>query len=194
MLGFNWRSLFLVLGVVILLIVSVGCGSTGSNINNDKENIQNSEEQQKLGTEINKLYMNVSTNVTTEKNRIVILRAEPYIQDPSLSWQYSFDIKFEDDKIYINDIFYEESSLVSPVVLYSDGFLAHANYIDETTDSTTANTLTEIKNCQSCYLLQTKQDSKAGQKIYVFKIDNVLFFVRFFDNGEVMRIHSAPIA
>ena len=194
MLGFNWRSLFLVLGVVILLIVSVGCGSTGSNINNDKENIQNSEEQQKLGTEINKLYMNVSTNVTTEKNRIVILRAEPYIQDPSLSWQYSFDIKFEDDKIYINDIFYEESSLVSPVVLYSDGFLAHANYIDETTGSTTANTLTKIKNCQSCYLLQTTQDSKAGQKIYVFKIDNVLFFVRFFDNGEVMRIHSAPIA
>ncbi len=190
----NLHGLYLVLSVIILLIVFVGCGSADDNLFNYNENIQSSDEQQKLGTEISKLYMDISTNMTPSKNGIISFQAEPYIQDPALSWEYSLDIKLEDDKIYINDILYEESSSVPPVVLYSDGFLAHANYIDETTDLTTANTLTQIKNCESCYLLETKQDSKAGQQIFVYKINNALYFIRFFDNGEVMRIHSAPIA
>ena len=190
----NLHRLYLVLSVIILLIVFVGCGSADDNIFNYNENIKSSDEQQKLGTEISKLYMDISINMTPSKNGIISFQAEPYIQDPALSWEYSLDIKLEDDKIYINDILYEESSLVPPVVLYSDGFLAHANYIDETTDLTTANTLTQIKNCESCYLLETKQDSKAGQQIFVYKINNALYFIRFFDNGQVMRIHSAPIA
>ena len=51
-----------------------------------------------------------------------------------------------------------------------------------------------IKNSETCYLLETKQDSPVGEKICVYEIDDVFYFVRFYDNGKVMRIHYAPIA
>ena len=192
----NLHRLFLVLNVVILLIISVSCSRANDSTLSDKENMQSDDEEKpNLGVETGELWNEISTDMTTatEKCETVSFRAEPYIQNPAMSWEYSLDIKIEDGKIYINDILYEESSSVPPVVLYSDGFLAHADYIDEITNSKIANTLTKIQNCESCYLLETKQNSKIGQKISVYEIDNVLYFIRFFDNGEVMRIHYAPI-
>lgn len=194
MLRLNLRSLFLVLGVVILLVVSVGCDTSDNNSLNNRENIQGTEEQQKLGTEISELCTRIQANMTTANNGEVNFSAEPYIQAPAMSWEYSLDIKIEDGKIYINGVLYEESSSTPPVVLYSDGFLSHADYTDEIYNTEIKNTLTKIKNCESCYLLETEQDSKAGQIISVYEIDNFLYFIRFFDNGEVMRIHYAPIA
>lgn len=194
MLRLNLRSLFLVLGVVILLVVSVGCGTSDNNSLNNKENTQGTEEQQNLGTEISELCTRIQANMTTANNGEVNFSAEPYIQAPAMSWEYSLDIKIEDGKIYINGVLYEESSSTPPVVLYSDGFLSHADYTDEIYNTEIKNTLIKIKNCESCYLLETDQDSKAGQIISVYEIDNFLYFIRFFDNGEVMRIHYAPIA
>lgn len=194
MLRLNLRSLFLVLGVVILLVVSVGCGTSDNNSLNNKDNTQGTEEQQKLGTEISELCTRIQANMTTANNGEVNFSAEPYIQAPAMSWEYSLDIKIEDGKIYINGVLYEESSSTPPVVLYSDGFLSHADYTDEIYNTEIKNTLIKIKNCESCYLLETDQDSKAGQIISVYEIDNFLYFIRFFDNGEVMRIHYAPIA
>jgi len=43
MVRFNLRSLFLVFGVVILLIVSVGCNHTNDNIPDDTKDTQSSE-------------------------------------------------------------------------------------------------------------------------------------------------------
>lgn len=194
MLRLNLRSLFLVLGVVILLVVSVGCGTSDNNSLNNKENTQGTEEQQNLGTEISELCTRIQANMTTANNGEVNFSAEPYIQAPAMSWEYSLDIKIEDGKIYINGVLYEESSSTPPVVLYSDGFLSHADYTDDIYNTEIKNTLIKIKNCESCYLLETDQDSKAGQIISVYEIDNFLYFIRFFDNGEVMRIHYAPIA
>ena len=188
MLRLNFRSLFLVLGVVILLIISVGCGRAVDNALHDKDDPLQNEELQKSNIKISE-----SANMTTENDGIVTLRAEPYIQSPALSWEYSLDIEIKDGKIYINGVLYEESSSIPPVVLYSEGFLAHAGYTDEINDTEITNILTKIKNGESCYLLETSQDSKAGQKISVYEIDDFLYFVRFFDNGEVMRIHYAPI-
>ena len=132
--------------------------------------------------------------MTSQKGDTLMFCAEPYIQDSALSWEYSLDIKIEGDKIYINDTLYKESSSVPPVVLYSDGFLAHADYIDKANNNQEiANILTKIKNCDSCYLLETNQVCKTGQKISVYEIDNVYYFIRFYDNGEVMRIHRAII-
>ena len=194
MLKLNLRSLFLVLGVVILLIVSVGCSSSDGSSLDNRENTQGSVEQQEFGTEISELCASIQSNMTTANDGHVNFIAEPYIQAPALSWEYSLDVKIEDGKIYINGVLYEESSSTPPGVLYSDGFLSHADYTDKINNTEITSTLTKIKDCESCYLLETGQDSKAGQKISVYEIDNFLYFVRFFDNGEVMRIHYAPIA
>ena len=194
MLKLNLRSLFLVLGVVILLIVSVGCGRAADNALYDEDDLLHNAEQQNSNIEVSELCMRLSKNMTTENDGNVTLRAEPYIQSPALSWEYSLDIEIKGGKIYINGVLYEESSSIPPVVLYSEGFLAHASYTDEINDTEITNILTKIKNGESCYLLETSQDSKAGQIISVYEIDDFLYFVRFFDNGKVMRIHYAPIA
>ena len=124
---------------------------------------------------------------------IISCRAEPYI-NPGISWEYSLDIKIKDDKIYINDTLYEESSSVPPAIVYSEGFLATAKYIDEDNNNQEmANMLEKIKNCNSCYLIETDQDCKTGQMISVYEIDGAYYFVRFYDTGEVMRIHCATI-
>lgn len=194
MLKLNLRSLFLVLGVVVLLIVSAGCNNSDNNGLNSTESVQGSEKQQKLGVENSELWTKIQAQLTTADNKSVTFRAESYIQSPELSWEYSLDIEIKGDKICINDVLYKESSSVPPAVLYSDGFLSHANYIDGINGTEVASTLTKIKNCKSCYLLEAKSGSKAGQTISVYKIDDVLYFVSFFDNGEVMRIHRSPIA
>lgn len=190
----NLRSLFLVLGVVILLIAPTGCNNSDSNGINCTESVQGSEEQQKLGVENDGLWTKIQAQMTTANNKPVTFCAEPYIQSPELSWEYSLNIEIKNDKIYINDVLYEESSAASSAVSYSAGFLSHANYTDGINGTEITSTLTKIKNCESCYLLVAEQDSKAGQIISVYEIDNVLYFVRFFDNGEVMRIHYSPIA
>ena len=91
MLKFNLRSLFLVLGVVILLIVFVGCSHTNDNIPDDTKDNQSSEVQP-------------VTPVTTEDDGVISFSAEPYIQEGALSWEYSLDIKIANGKIYIHDI------------------------------------------------------------------------------------------
>ncbi len=194
MLKLNLRSLFLVLGVVILLIVSASCNNSDNNSLNSAESVQGSEEQQELGVENGELWTKIQAQLTTADNKSATFRAEPYIQSPELSWEYSLNIEIENDKIYINDVLYKESSSVPPAILYSAGFLSHADYTDGINGTEIASTLTEIKNCKSCYPLEAEQGSKAGQTISVYEIDDVLYFVSFFDNGEVMRIHRSPIA
>ena len=181
MLRFNSRSLFLVLGVVILLIVSVGCNHTNDNISDDTNDSQSSE-------------VPPVTPVTTENDEVVSFRAEPYIQDV-MSWEYSLDINIKNGNIYINNILYKESSSVPPVIVYNEGLLADAAITDKINQNQEmSNTLEKIKNSETCHLLETQQYSPVvGEKLCVYEIDDVLYFVQFYDNGKVMRIHYAPI-
>lgn len=179
------RSLFLLPIMVALLIASVGCGNSNGDSLVSNENVQNSKEHQQTDAEIGELYAKFRAN----DNEFVTFRAETYIQSPEMSWEYSLDVEVKADKIYINGVLYVESSSTPPIVLYSDGFLSYAASFG----TEIANTLTKIKDCGSCFLLETEQDSKTGQIISVYEIDDFLYFVRFFDNGEVMRVHRTPV-
>lgn len=193
MLKLNLRSLFLVLGVVILLIVSVGCGRAADNALYDEDDLLHNAEQQNSNIEISELCMRLSTNMATENDGVATLRAEPYI-NPGISWEYSLDINIKDGNIYINDTLYEESSSVPPVIVYSEGFLASAAFVDEINNNQEmSNTLKKINNSDSCYLIETNQDCNTGKLISIYEIEGVYYFVRFYDNGKVMRIHYAPI-
>lgn len=190
---FNLRGLFLVLSVVILLIVSVGCSHTEDNIPNDTKDIQSSEVQQNSGTELVRLFIRAAKKVTTENDGVVGFSAEPYI-NPGISWEYSLDINIKNGNIYIYDTLYKESSSVPPAIVYSEGFLADAAFTDKINQNQEmSNTLEKIKKCDSCFLIETDHDCKTGKMISVYEIEGVLYFVRFYDNGDVMRIHYAPI-
>ncbi len=193
MLKLNFHSLFLVFGVIILLTVCAGCGRAGDKTPDSKENTQSNEEQQTPDIVDSGSSVASPASMMTENDKIVSLRAEPYITSV-ISWDYSLDIKIEDGKIYINDTLYKKSSSVPPVILYSDALLHYANHADKINNNQKmVNTLTKIKNSTPCYLLETDQVCKTGQKLSVYEIDGTYYFVRFFDNGEVMRIHYATV-
>ncbi len=122
----NFCRLFLILGAILLLIVAAGCG----------EMHQNSVEAQENGAEVGKLSMKLSEDMTNENTKNASFVAETYIQSPPLSWVYSLDIQIIDGKVYINDVLYEEASVVPPAIIYSNGFLRGAAFEDERNGNT----------------------------------------------------------
>lgn len=174
MLKLKFRVLFLLLGVIILLFAFVGCNYTNDPSDTTADTTTGNPEEEQTPT-------------------LVSLIAKSYFQ-VALSWEYSLDVKVEDEKIYINDTLYKESSSVPPVILYSEGFLASADFADKmNNDTEITNTLTKIQNGKPFCVLETDQDSSYGKLLSVYKIDGVYYFVRFYDNGEVMRIHRATV-
>mgnify|MGYP003310371113 CR=1 FL=1 len=122
-------------------------------------------------------------------------RADPYIQEPALSWEYSLEITTKDSSIYINDVLYKETpSAVPPVISYSEGFLSAAALLDAANgNQDISDILSRIQNGEPCCVLETDEDSNFGKYISVYEIDNAYYFVRFFENGVVMRIHCTFI-
>ena len=156
MLKLKFRVLFLLLGVIILLFAFVGCNHTvndPSNNNSDPTASNTGEEQ---------------------TPNVVRLQAETYIQQPALSWTYSFGVKVEDDKVYINDSLYEKSTSAPPAILFSEGFLSHADHLDRANNNQEiTNTLTKIQNGNPFCVLETTQDGSCGKLLSVYKIDGV---------------------
>ena len=66
-------------------------------------------------------------------------------------------------------------------------------FFDEINNQEKSNTLQKIKNCDSCYLIETDQKCKTGKLNSIYEIEGVYYFVRFYDNGEVMRIHCVSL-
>lgn len=175
MLKLKFRVLFLLLGVIILLFAFVGCNYTNDDPSNTTADTTTSNPEEE------------------QPPKLVSLRADPYFQG-ALSWEYSLDVKVEDEKIYINDTLYKESSSVPPIILYSEGFLAGADFADKmNNDNEITNTLTKIQNGKPFCVLETDQDSSCGKLLSVYEINGAYYFIRFYDNGDVMRIHSATI-
>lgn len=175
MLKLKFRVLFLLLGVIILLFAFVGCNYTNDPSDTTADTTTSNPEEE-------------------QTPNVVRLRAETYIQQPALSWAYSFDVKVEDDKVYINDSLYEKSTSAPPAILFSEGFLSYADHLDRANNNQEiTNTLTKIQNGKPFCVLETTQDGSCGKLLSVYEINGVYYFVRFFDTGEVMRIHSATI-
>ena len=115
------------------------------------------------------------------------LQVNPYIQDAVLSWMYSFDVVIENGKFYLGEVLYEQISFVENCSLeFSEGLLSNAQ-------RKIMDTLNAIKNLPGYYLLEHDGSSVYGEKIAVCEIDGELYFLTFYENGEITRIHKANI-
>lgn len=193
----NFRRLFVILCVAALLFSSVGCDRADGDLSDtDGKSEAQTEDTvipQDPGTETEK--PGEETDPGNTDADTVSFCAYPYIQHSVLSWTYSLDVQIEDVKVYINGILYEQApSPVPPVVLYPDAILFEAERLDKANeDLKITDTLKKIKESEPFCVLETDQYSKFGETLSVYKFDNVYFFVSFFDNGQVMRIHRAVI-
>ena len=124
---------------------------------------------------------------TDLENQTIEFCAEPFLQDVSLSWMYSLSVKIDldNDGIYLNNILYDQISYVDNYVL-DFGTLMPSDLINEIVTEA----IDKINSQKGCYLLETASESKYGQKIAMYVIGDTYYFIRFFENGQVMRVHS----
>ena len=117
-------------------------------------------------------------------------RAEPFLEHIGLSWIYSMDVKMDMDngKIYLNDVLYDQISYVEDFDL-DYGVLSPWPRVNESITEE----LDKINSQTGCYLLETQSESKYGQKIAMYVIGDTYYFLRFFEDGTVMRIHRGTI-
>ena len=96
--------------------------------------------------------------------------------------------KIDNEKIHLNDILYDQVSYVDNIDLdfseLAPGPYVNANITEE---------LDKISSQKGCYILETQNESKLGQKIAMYVIGDTYYFIRFFDNGTIMRVHSGTV-
>lgn len=97
------------------------------------------------------------------------------------------DVKIDNEKIYLNEILYDQVSYVEDVTM-DWGTPMSGNNKNEMM----AEAIGKINSQKGCYILETTSESKYG-KIAMYVIGDTYYFVRFFDNGQVMRVHSGTI-
>ena len=124
------------------------------------------------------------------ESQVMEFCADPFLQDAALSWMYSIDVKIDMDnsKIYMNDVLYNQISYVENFKP-DYGNLVPGPYVNEKITEV----LDKINSQKGCYLLETRFESKCGKKLVMYVIEDTYYFIRFFDNGKVMRIHSGAV-
>ena len=114
--------------------------------------------------------------------------ADPFLQSNGLSWMYSINVKIDNGEIYLNDILYDRVSYIDNIdpdfSQLSPGPYVNANITE---------VLDKISSQKGCYLLETASESKYGQRIIMYIIDDTYYLIRFFDNGSIMRVHYGSV-
>ena len=125
---------------------------------------------------------------TDVSDPVIEFCADPFLQQIGLSWMYSINVRIDNEKIYLNDILYDQISYVDNL---DPDFsqLAPGPYVN----TNISEELDKIKSQKGCYLLETQGETKFGEKIAMYIIGDTYYFIRFFDNGDVMRVHSGTV-
>lgn len=146
-----------------------------------------------------------STDAETQKNNVIptpcgddlfggedlSFNAGLFAQYVGLSWGYTLNITVDDGKIFLNDILYENAGTISnPTIVYNQALLQYFELEEDKEEK--SDVLEKIKNSETCYVLETQADSKYGQKIAVYYIDGVYYFLNSVD-GMPSRIHCAIV-
>lgn len=122
------------------------------------------------------------------ENQTIEFCAEPILENGAISWMYSINVKIDNEKIYLNEILYNHVSYVENMKLDWGTPMSGGGREELMID-----TIGKINGQKGCYILETTGESKLGQKIAMYVIGDTYYFIRFFDNGQVMRVHSGTI-
>lgn len=112
-------------------------------------------------------------------------KADHFLQGVNLSWSYSINVSVDNGNIYLDGVLYKESYKQSHGVLVDEALIADAKTKGR------EEILNKIRDADFCYELTTDEETKLGQRIAVYKIDRTYYFVNFYENGNVLRIHAA---
>ena len=114
--------------------------------------------------------------------------AEPILENGAISWMYSINVKIDNEKIYLNEILYNQVSYVENMKLDWGTPMSGGGRGELMIDI-----IGKINGQKGCYILETTGESKFGQKIAMYVIGDTYYFIRFFDNGQVMRVHAGTV-
>lgn len=124
---------------------------------------------------------------TVPATQVIEFCAEPILENGAISWMYSINVKIDNEKIYLNEILYDQVSYVEDVKLDWGTPMSGNNKNEMMTEA-----IGKINSQTGCYILETTSESKYG-KIAMYVIGDTYYFVRFYDNGQVMRVHAGTV-
>ena len=127
--------------------------------------------------------------ISPDVGEVMEFRAEPFLQDCSLSWVYGMDVRIENGQYYLNDILYDKVTYVEDFVLDYGTGLSSMYYQEEKY----IEVLAQINSQKGCYLLETESEKSYGT-LAMYVIGDTYYFFRFFENGTVMRIHAGTVS
>ncbi|MBR2722601.1 MAG: hypothetical protein IKB75_07510 [Clostridia bacterium] len=203
----EFRSLSLVLVVILLLSAIVGCDPAEPS--GDPSLTTGEGTAATVGTQATTASRTlpageITTEATTEATTgaptnqpywdgdALCFHAGIFVDDPSVSWGYRLNVRIENDNIYINDILYKKtSSPTPPAIVYGVGYLNYAAALDQQEYKGRVDTLQRIQESDLYCVLEAQEQSNFGQILYVYKFENAYYFVRMNNDGEVSRIHYA---
>ena len=116
--------------------------------------------------------------------------AEPILENGAISWMYSMNVKIDigNGGIYLNDVLYDQISYIEGVELDWGTPISGINKVEMMREA-----ISKINGQKGCYILETTSESKYGKIIAMYVIGNDYYFIRFFDSGTVMRVHSGTV-
>lgn len=133
-----------------------------------------------------KIVIEIGEYIDLEKQTIEFC-AEPIFENGAISWMYSINVKIDNGKIYLNEILYDQVSYVEDMKLDWGTPLSGNNRLEMMIEA-----IGKINSQKGCYILETTSVSKYG-KIAMYVIGDTYYFIRFYDNGQVMRVHSGTV-
>lgn len=136
-----------------------------------------------------RIVIEIGGYISPDVGEVIEFRAEPFLQDCSLSWVYGMDVRIENGQYYLNDILYDKVTYVEDFVLDYGTGLSSMYYQEEKY----IEALTQIDSQKGCYLLETESEKSYGT-LAMYVIDDTYYFFRFFENGTVMRIHAGSVS
>ena len=182
------RGVLLLLFVSLALLAVTGCQEQPSVFSSDVSTTISGEQNPPITEDQKDLISRWEETMQNPDDQTVRFSAEPYIQNPELSWSYLLDVEVKDGQIYLSDVLYDKITYTEAFDLQCiEGLLSFAEH----SDGAIAQTLEQIRTQKGCYLLETDSDSKYGKQIAVYEIDSTYYFVSYYGNGEVVRIHFA---
>ncbi len=125
--------------------------------------------------------------------REIKITAETYLQYPSYSSEILLDVMIGEDGIYINNIPYIFIAYAEKLELIFDRiFIAYAERCDSSSgENQKLKLIEQLKCCNGCYVFEPKAARNKGNKLALYIIDGIYYFVSFKSNGNVTRIHFA---
>ena len=103
-------------------------------------------------------------------------------------WGYTLNVRIENGTVFLNNVPYTAT--------YDENFQIYATSdfgVGGRVDEVTQNDFEVIRGVKGCYILETDSEENYGERIAVYIVDDLCYFVRLLDDNGVMLVHSVKV-